>query len=68
MAVAVLAAGGLRSALPTQLRTGDSRWVFSLRGPRCGSAVARIDLHFRITLRGELISLLVIEPGDRPGR
>jgi len=28
MAVAVLAAGGLRAALPPQLRTGDARWVF----------------------------------------
>lgn len=28
MAVAVLAAGGLRAALPSQLRDGDARWVF----------------------------------------
>ena len=28
MAVAVLAAGGLRAALPSQLRNGDARWVF----------------------------------------
>ena len=28
MALAVLAAGGLRAALPPQLRTGDARWVF----------------------------------------
>jgi hypothetical protein len=30
MAVAVLAAGGLRAALPSQLRSGDARWVFVL--------------------------------------
>jgi hypothetical protein len=28
MAVAVLAAGGLRAALPSQLRNGDTRWAF----------------------------------------
>jgi hypothetical protein len=28
MALAVLAAGGLRAVLPAQLRTGDARWVF----------------------------------------
>jgi len=28
MAVAVLAAGGLRAALPPELRNGDARWVF----------------------------------------
>ena len=28
MALAVLAAGGLRAALPAQLRSGDARWVF----------------------------------------
>jgi hypothetical protein len=28
MALAVLAAGGLRAALPPQLRSGDARWVF----------------------------------------
>jgi hypothetical protein len=28
MAMAVLAAGGLRAALPSQLRDGDARWVF----------------------------------------
>jgi hypothetical protein len=28
MALAVLATGGLRAALPPQLRTGDARWVF----------------------------------------
>jgi hypothetical protein len=28
MALAVLAAGGLRAALPPQLRNGDARWVF----------------------------------------
>ena len=28
MALAVLAAGGLRAALPPQLRNGDSRWAF----------------------------------------
>ena len=28
MALAVLAAGGLRAALPSQLRSGDARWVF----------------------------------------
>jgi hypothetical protein len=28
MAVAVLAAGGLRAALPSQLRNGDARWAF----------------------------------------
>lgn len=28
MAVAVLAAGGLRAALPPQLRNGDARWAF----------------------------------------
>ena len=28
MAVAVLAAGGLRAVLPVQLRTGDARWLF----------------------------------------
>ena len=28
MAVAVLAAGGLRAALPAQLRNGDARWAF----------------------------------------
>jgi hypothetical protein len=28
MALAVLAAGGLRAALPSQLRNGDARWVF----------------------------------------
>lgn len=28
MALAVLAAGGLRAALPSQLRDGDARWVF----------------------------------------
>ena len=28
MAVAVLAAGGLRAALPAQLRSGDARWAF----------------------------------------
>jgi hypothetical protein len=28
MALAVLAAGGLRAALPPQLRDGDARWVF----------------------------------------
>ena len=30
MALAVLAAGGLRAALPSQLRSGDARWVFVL--------------------------------------
>jgi hypothetical protein len=30
MAVAVLAAGGLRAALPSQLRNGDARWAFIL--------------------------------------
>jgi hypothetical protein len=30
MAVAVLAAGGLRAALPAQLRAGDARWVLVL--------------------------------------
>jgi hypothetical protein len=30
MALAVLAAGGLRAALPSQLRNGDARWVFVL--------------------------------------
>ena len=29
MAVAVLAAGGLRAALPPELRNGDARWVFT---------------------------------------
>jgi hypothetical protein len=28
MALAVLAAGGLRAALPTQLRNGDARWAY----------------------------------------
>jgi hypothetical protein len=28
MALAVLAAGGLRAALPPQLRSGDARWLF----------------------------------------
>jgi hypothetical protein len=28
MAVAVLAAGGLRAALPSELRNGDARWAF----------------------------------------
>jgi len=28
MALAVLAAGGLRAALPAQLRSGDARWAF----------------------------------------
>ena len=28
MALAVLAAGGLRAALPSQLRNGDARWAF----------------------------------------
>jgi hypothetical protein len=28
MALAVLAAGGLRAALPSQLRSGDARWAF----------------------------------------
>ena len=28
MALAVLAAGGLRAVLPSQLRSGDARWVF----------------------------------------
>ena len=28
MALAVLAAGGLRAALPPELRTGDARWAF----------------------------------------
>jgi len=28
MALAVLAAGGLRAALPAQLRNGDTRWAF----------------------------------------
>ena len=28
MALAVLAAGGLRAALPAQLRNGDARWAF----------------------------------------
>jgi hypothetical protein len=28
MALAVLAAGGLRAALPPELRSGDARWVF----------------------------------------
>jgi hypothetical protein len=28
MAVAVLAAGGLRAVLPSQLRDGDARWAF----------------------------------------
>jgi hypothetical protein len=28
MALAVLVAGGLRAALPSQLRNGDARWVF----------------------------------------
>jgi hypothetical protein len=28
MALAVLAAGGLRAALPSQLRNGDTRWAF----------------------------------------
>jgi len=28
MAIAVLAAGGLRAALPSQLRNGDARWAF----------------------------------------
>src|SRR5215475_8650645 len=28
MALAVLAAGGLRAALPPQLRDGDARWAF----------------------------------------
>ena len=28
MALAVLAAGGLRAALPPQLRSGDARWIF----------------------------------------
>ncbi len=28
MALAVLAAGGLRAALPSQLRNGDARWLF----------------------------------------
>jgi hypothetical protein len=28
MAAAVLAAGGLRAALPAQIRTGDARWLF----------------------------------------
>ena len=27
MALAVLAAGGLRAALPSQLRNGDARWA-----------------------------------------
>jgi hypothetical protein len=30
MAAAVLAAGGLRAALPSQLRSGDARWAFVL--------------------------------------
>ena len=30
MALAVLAAGGLRAALPPQLRNGDARWAFIL--------------------------------------
>ena len=30
MALAVLAAGALRAILPTQLRTGEARWVLSL--------------------------------------
>ena len=29
MALAVLAAGGLRAALPAQLRNGDARWAFA---------------------------------------
>jgi hypothetical protein len=29
MALAVLAAGGLRAALPAELRDGDARWVFA---------------------------------------
>jgi hypothetical protein len=28
MALAVLAAGGLRATLPSQLRNGDARWAF----------------------------------------
>jgi hypothetical protein len=28
MALAVLVAGGLRAALPPQLRSGDARWLF----------------------------------------
>jgi hypothetical protein len=28
MALAVLAAGGLRAVLPSQIRTGDARWLF----------------------------------------
>ena len=28
MALAVLAAGGLRAALPPELRNGDARWAF----------------------------------------
>ena len=28
MALAVLAAGGLRAALPPSLRNGDARWAF----------------------------------------
>jgi hypothetical protein len=30
MALAVLAAGGLRAALPPELRNGDARWAFIL--------------------------------------
>ena len=30
MALAVLAAGGLRAVLPPQLRNGDARWAFIL--------------------------------------
>jgi hypothetical protein len=30
MAVAALAAGGLRAVLPPQLRNGDTRWLFIL--------------------------------------
>ncbi len=67
MALAVLAAGGLRLVLPHQLRTGESRWVFPfviavLLGVLVLGDPGRIDRESRWLriLTGTLIGLITV--------
>src|SRR4029078_3046414 len=75
MALAVLAAGGLRAALPPELRNGAARWAFIavvvvLLAILVIGDPGRIDResHWLRVLTGSLIALITALNGTPPGR